>query len=86
MGQTIQNLGWRRYSYLVPSKVHGGVVENPNPLQRGLNRNHIFEACHQAISRLQSDYLDLRFYHRPDPEVPMEKDVRAITKTQILVR
>jgi voltage-dependent potassium channel beta subunit len=80
MGQAIANLGWRRDSYLVSSKVMFGILENPNPIQRGLNRKHIYEACHQAMVRLQVDYLDLYFCHRPDPEVPMEEVVRAMTE------
>jgi voltage-dependent potassium channel beta subunit len=80
MGNAIKKLGWRRDSYLVSSKVHGGVVTNPNPNQWGLSRIHIYDACHQAMERLRVDYLDLYFCHRPDPRVPMEETVRAMTE------
>ncbi|MBZ0301695.1 MAG: aldo/keto reductase [Anaerolineae bacterium] len=80
MGEALTKAGWRRDSYLVSSKVFGGSVENPSPIQRGLSRKHIYHACHQAIERLQSDYLDLFFCHRPDPEVPIEETVRAMTE------
>jgi voltage-dependent potassium channel beta subunit len=80
MGNAIEKLGWRRDSYLVSSKVHGGVVPNPNPNQWGLSRIHIYDACHQAMERLHVDYLDLYFCHRPDPRVPMEETVRAMTE------
>lgn len=79
MGEVFKRTGWRRDSYLVSSKVFGGAVENPSPIQRGLSRKHIIDACHQAMERLQVDYLDLYFCHRPDPEVPMEETVRAMT-------
>jgi voltage-dependent potassium channel beta subunit len=44
-------------------------------MQRGLSRKHLTEACHQALQRLQVEYLDLFFCHRPDPEVPIEETV-----------
>jgi voltage-dependent potassium channel beta subunit len=80
MGEALKKSGWRRDSYIVSSKVFGGAIENPSPIQRGLSRKHIYEAAYQAIDRLQSDYLDLYFCHRPDPEVPMEEVVRAMTE------
>lgn len=80
MGEALQKAGWRRDSYIVSSKVFGGALENPSPIQRGLSRKHIYEACYQAIDRLQCDYLDLYFCHRPDPEVPVEETVRAMTE------
>ncbi|MCB8979316.1 MAG: aldo/keto reductase [Ardenticatenaceae bacterium] len=78
MGKVFQRMGWRRDSYIVSSKVYGGPIANPGPNQRGLSRKHIMEACHQAMERLQVDYLDLYFCHRPDPEVPMEEVVRSM--------
>lgn len=80
MGEALQKAGWRRDSYIVSSKVFGGSVENPSPIQRGLSRKHIYEACYQAIDRLQCDYLDLYFCHRPDRETPIEETVRAMTE------
>jgi len=79
MGRALKELGWSRDSYIVSSKVMFGSTPDPKPNQRGLSRKHIVEACHQAIKRLQVDYLDLYFCHRPDPEVPIEETVRAMT-------
>ncbi|MEJ2747949.1 MAG: aldo/keto reductase [Anaerolineae bacterium] len=79
MGQALKKSGWRRDSYIVSSKVMFGSVADPQPTQHGLSRKHITEACHQAMERLQVDYLDLYFCHRPDPEVPMEEVVWAMT-------
>jgi voltage-dependent potassium channel beta subunit len=78
MGQALKNLGWRRDSYIVSSKVFFGTEDEPRPTQRGLSRKHVTEACHQALERLQLDYLDLYFCHRPDPETPIEETVRAM--------
>ena len=80
MGEALQKAGWRRDSYIVSSKVFGGSVDNPSPIQRGLSRKHVYEAAYQAIERLQCDYLDLYFCHRPDKEVPIEETVRAMTE------
>jgi voltage-dependent potassium channel beta subunit len=79
MGEALRKAGWRRDSYIVSSKVMWGSVENAKPTQQGLSRKHVVEACHQAMERLQVDYLDLYFCHRPDPNVPMEELVRTMT-------
>jgi voltage-dependent potassium channel beta subunit len=80
MGEALAKVGWRRDSYIVSSKVMWGSVEDPKPTQRGLHRKHVFEACHDALRRLQVEYLDLYFCHRPDPNVPMEEIVRMMTE------
>jgi voltage-dependent potassium channel beta subunit len=80
MGEALAKSGWRRDSYIVSSKVMWGALEKPAPTQWGLSRKHIYEACYQAIERLQCEYLDLYFCHRPDPEVPIEETVRAMTE------
>ncbi|MBW8782606.1 MAG: aldo/keto reductase [Verrucomicrobia bacterium] len=77
MGDILKNSGWRRSSYLVSSKVFFG-WEDDKPNQTGLSRKHIVEACHDALKRLQVDYLDLYYCHRPDPETPLQETVRAM--------
>ena len=78
MGQALKNLAWPRDSFCVSSKVFFGSRDAPLPTQRGLSRKHVTEACHQALRRLQVDYLDLYFCHRPDPDTPIEETVRAM--------
>ena len=79
MGQVLAKSGWRRDSYIVSSKVMWGCVPDAKPTQRGLSRKHVVEACHQALARLQVEYLDLYFCHRPDPEVPILEVVQTMT-------
>lgn len=79
MGEALKQLDWPRDSYIVSSKVFWGAVNDPLPTQRGLSRKHVTEACHQALKRLQVDYLDLYFCHRPDYHTPIEETVRAMT-------
>jgi voltage-dependent potassium channel beta subunit len=76
MGRVLQKKNWDRTSYVVSSKVYFGWRGKSNkPNQTGLSRKHITEACHEALQRLQLDYLDLFFCHRPDVTVPIEEVV-----------
>lgn len=77
MGAILKRSGWRRSSYLVSSKVFFGAAGD-RPNEDGLSRKHVVEACHEALGRLQVDYLDLYFCHRPDPAVPVEETCRAM--------
>jgi voltage-dependent potassium channel beta subunit len=76
MGNILKKKGWPRDTFVVSSKVFWG---GDRPNQEGLNRKHVIEACHAALRRLQVDYLDLYFCHRPDPDTPIEETVRAMS-------
>tara|TARA_B100000686_G_scaffold64932_1_gene69754 strand:+ start:18075 stop:19043 length:969 start_codon:yes stop_codon:yes gene_type:complete len=78
MGQALQNINEPRDSYCVSSKVFFSSSPNPKPTQLGLSKKHITEACHQAMKRLQVDYLDLYFCHRADPDTPIGETVWAM--------
>ena len=75
MGKILKKLKWDRGTYIVSSKVFWG---GELPTQRGLSKKHIHDACNAALSRLQVDYLDLFFCHRPDPETPIVETVFAM--------
>jgi voltage-dependent potassium channel beta subunit len=77
MGKILNKSGWSRDSFIVSSKVFFG-TGGQGPTQKGLNRKHVFEACHQAIKRLQVEYLDLYLCHRPDKSTPIEETVWAM--------
>lgn len=77
MGAILKKSGWRRSSYIVSSKAYFG-CEDEKPNQTGLSRKHLFEACHAALQRLQVDYLDLFYCHRPDPTTPILETCRAM--------
>ncbi len=75
MGNILKKMNWDRSSYVLSSKVFwGGKLPN----QIGLSRKHVMEACHNALKRLQVDYLDLYYCHRPDKNTPIEETVRAM--------
>lgn len=75
MGEALKKLAWGRDTYAVSSKVFWG---GDKPTQRGLSRKHVTDACHAALRRLQVDYLDLYFCHRPDVDTPVEETVWAM--------
>ncbi len=75
MGRVLKKKNWDRTSYLISSKAYFGSRKNLLPNKTGLSRKHLVEACHEALLRLQTDYLDLYYCHRPDPNVPMEEIV-----------
>jgi voltage-dependent potassium channel beta subunit len=79
MGRVLKKKDWDRTSYTISSKAYFGSRGPANkPNQTGLSRKHLTEACHEALQRLQTDYLDLYFCHRPDPNVPIEEVVRTM--------
>ncbi|MBL0739590.1 potassium channel beta subunit family protein [Chryseolinea lacunae] len=76
MGEILKKKNWRRDSYVVSSKVFFGLGgDNLRPTQKGLSRKHVVEACEQSLQRMQLDYLDLFFCHRPDKQTPVEETV-----------
>ena len=75
MGNVLKKTGWKRESYIVSTKLFWG-GEGPN--DRGLSYKHIVEGINNSLRRLQLEYVDLLFCHRPDPETPIEETVRAM--------
>lgn len=79
MGRVLKKMGWDRTSYVLSSKAFfGWKGEGKKPNQHGLSRKHLMEACDEALQRMQTDYLDLYYCHRSDPNVPMEEVVRTM--------
>ena len=79
MGRVLKMKNWDRSSFTVSSKVFFGIHGKDNkPNQKGLSRKHVIEACHEALQRLQVDYLDLYFCHRPDKNTPIDETVWAM--------
>ena len=75
MGNIIKKLGWTRSDLVVSTKIFWG-GDGPNDL--GLSRKHIVEGTRASLERLQLNYVDLVFCHRPDPNTPVEETVRAM--------
>ena len=79
MGRVLSKKNWDRTSIVLSSKAYFGWRGKENkPNQTGLSRKHLTEACHEALQRLQTDYLDLYFCHRPDKKMPIAEVVQTM--------
>lgn len=65
-----------RHTLVLSSKVFRPMSDDVN--DRGLSRKHIMEAVDKSLARIGTDYLDIYFCHRDDPETPVEETVRAM--------
>jgi voltage-dependent potassium channel beta subunit len=77
MGAAFRKLGWRRGSYLVSTKLFWGLNDGPNE-KNTLNRKYLIEGINGSLRRLDMDYVDLLYCHRPDPTTPIEETVWAM--------
>ncbi len=77
MGKALKKLGWRRGSYLVSTKLYWGLHDGPNETNT-LNRKYLTEAINGSLGRLDMDYVDLLYCHRPDTTTPIEETVWAM--------
>jgi len=77
MGAALKKLGWRRSSYLITTKFYWGIEEGVNE-QNTLNRKRLIEGINGSLQRLQLDYVDLIYCHRPDLTTPIAETVWAM--------
>jgi len=78
MGECIKKYGWKRNDIVISTKINWGAANGDNPVNNGgLSRKHLIEGTNAALERLQLDYVDLLYAHRPDRNTPMEETVRA---------
>ncbi|XP_075473484.1 putative voltage-gated potassium channel subunit beta [Primulina tabacum] len=75
MGQAIKELGWKRTDLVISTKIFWG---GPGPNDKGLSRKHIVEGTKNSLKRLDMEYVDVLYCHRPDIGTPIEETVRAM--------
>jgi voltage-dependent potassium channel beta subunit len=75
MGNVIKKAGWKRSDLVISTKIFWG---GRGPNQSGLSRKHIIEGTKASLERMQLDYVDLIFCHRPDIHTPIEETVRGM--------
>ncbi|KAL1961899.1 hypothetical protein VTN77DRAFT_932 [Rasamsonia byssochlamydoides] len=81
MGKAIKKFGWKRQDLVISTKIYHGQAnarDPNNPINnKGLSRKHIIEGLDLSLKRLDLDYVDVVYAHRPDRHTPMEEVVRA---------
>jgi voltage-dependent potassium channel beta subunit len=76
LGKAIKNNDFKREDLVISTKIFWG-TGGSGPNANGLSKKHLIEGLNASLKRLQLDYVDLVFAHRPDPETPMEEVVRG---------
>lgn len=74
MGEILKQ--YPRHTMVISSKVYWPMSDDIN--DKGLSRKHIFESIDKSLQRIGTDYLDIYFCHRPDPETPILETARAM--------
>ncbi|WP_379135919.1 aldo/keto reductase family protein [Paenibacillus sp. sgz500958] len=74
LGETLR--AYPRESYVLATKVFFNMGEGPN--DRGLSRKHITEQMHASLKRLGTEYVDILYCHRFDPETRLEETLRTL--------
>ena len=77
MGEALKGLKWPRLDYVVSTKLYWGIGKRPNQ-HHTLNRKYLLNGIDGSLQRLQLEYVDLLFCHRPDPHTPIEETVWAM--------
>lgn len=77
MGAALKKLGWRRGSYLVTTKIYWGLFDAVNE-KNTLNRKRLIEGINGSLERLQLEYVDVLYCHRPDKTTLIEETVWAM--------
>ncbi len=80
MGAALKKLAWPRLNYIVSSKYFWGLEREGNTINRmdTLNRKYLIQAVDGSLKRMQLDFIDLIYCHRPDPHTPIEETVWAM--------
>ena len=68
-------LAGKRERFVVATKVYNRVGPGPNDM--GNSRRHVIDACEKSLRRLKTDFIDLYYIHRWDPETPVDETLAA---------
>jgi len=79
MGNALKELNWPRDEFVISTKVFFGTGRK-EPNTRGLSKKHVVEGLKSSLKRLQLDYVDIVFAHRPDYATPMKEIVEGFTQ------
>jgi len=81
MGEAFKALKWPRLNFVVSTKFFWGLSREGNTVNRmdTLNRKYLMQAIDGSLARMQLDFIDLVYCHRPDPLTPIEETVHAMS-------
>ena len=79
MGRVISQLAWPRHTYVLTTKFFWGIHGRLPNMQNTLNRKYLMQAIDGSLERLQTDFVDVIYCHRPDPNTPIEETVWAMS-------
>jgi len=81
MGEAFKALKWPRLNYIVSTKFFWGLDRDGHATNRRdtMNRKYLMQAIDGSLQRMQLDFIDLIYCHRPDPHTPIEETVRAMS-------
>jgi voltage-dependent potassium channel beta subunit len=79
MGRVAEELGWKRHSYVLTTKVFWGIDGAMVNMQNTLNRKYLLHSINGSLERLRTDFVDILYCHRPDPNTPIEETVWAMS-------
>lgn len=77
LGEVLEDLGTPRHHLVLSTKVFWPMSDDVN--DRGLSRKHVLESIDMSLERMRTDYVDVYFAHRFDPETPMDEIVEAFS-------
>ncbi len=66
----------KRDSLVITSKVFTRV--GPGPNDQGLSRSHIMREVERSLRKLQTDWIDIYYLHKVDPETRIEETLRTM--------
>ncbi|MEM9817686.1 MAG: aldo/keto reductase [Cyanobacteria bacterium P01_D01_bin.6] len=76
LGQALKEIG-QRARVVLATKVHLQ-MDATDPNSSNNHRRHIVEQCQASLRRLQTDYIDIFYIHRPSTQIPIDETLRAL--------
>lgn len=67
----------QRRNVVLATKMYGG-MDGTTPNHSGLSRGNIRDSVHASLKRLQLDYVDMLYFHRFDPSIPIQESLETI--------
>ena len=80
MGRAFERLGWPRWSYVLTTKAYWGIHQGVPNMHLTLNRKYLLQSIEGSLERFGTDFVDVFYCHRADPETPLEEVVFTMSE------